>query len=289
MRSVPTCNVADVAAAARPFGMTLRQLVERSLRAAGRTELRRLYVGSNFCAQYFLQQPSSVWREAFALCRSEGIPATLTVPIFSQGTLAEGKLRICALMAEYGRFIDEVTVNDIGMLQWVSRHFALPVNAGRLFFKAPRDPRCAELHARTLALGVPPLLSELCSLGRVRGIEVDPAAARLNLAELCGFSPQTTVGVHMPYSYLSTGSICELASARLPVQQKFRPNQPCQMECARCAVTYRLHGRSAQPRQALAKWGRTVYFANHECTVCEGEEFRMIVSPLDVLLPRVVT
>ena len=49
----------------------------------------------------------------------------------------------------------------------------------------------------------------------------------------------------------------------------------------RCAIGYEL------PYGArLLKWGRTVYFPNHGCTVCEGEDFRMIVSPFDVLVPR---
>ena len=85
----------------------------------------------------------------------------------------------------------------------------------------------------------------------------------------------------MPYCYMSTGSICELAGIGRPVREKFRPNAPCKLECARCAIGYGL------PYGArLLKFGRAVYFPNHGCTVCEGEDFRMIVSPFDVMVPR---
>ena len=67
----------------RDSGMTLSTMVERTMQAAGRRSVRRLYVGSNFCSQYFLRQPDQVWREAFSFCRREGIPATLVVPVFS--------------------------------------------------------------------------------------------------------------------------------------------------------------------------------------------------------------
>lgn len=281
MRSIPACSVADVAAAARPFGMTLRQLVERSMQEAGRTELRRLYVGSSFCSQYFLRQPDALWREAFALCRAERIPATLVLPVFSQRDLSAAKVRICSLLAEFGTLIDEVTVNDIGMLAWLSEHIGLPVNAGRLFFKVPRDPRFAALQAEPLSVGVPALLGELGGLGKVNGVELDPVCAQLNVAELRGLAPGLTAGVHMLYCFLTTGNVCELASAQLPLERKFRPNAPCSLECARCVATHEL-----REGVRLAKWGRTVFFANHDCSVCEGERFRMIVSPLDVLLPQ---
>ena len=51
MQSIPACSVADVAAAARAHGMTLSTMVERTMQAAGRRSVRRLYIGSNFCSQ----------------------------------------------------------------------------------------------------------------------------------------------------------------------------------------------------------------------------------------------
>lgn len=281
MQSIPACSVADVAAAARAHGMTLSTMVERTMQAAGRRSVRRLYIGSNFCSQYFLRQPDQVWREAFSLCRREGIPATLVVPVFSQKDLAEACHRIDELVGANRGVVDEITVNDVGMVAYCLDRYGLPLNAGRLFSKEPRDPRYAELFEERHAVGVPALVTELFRQGELQGLELDPTHVALDLSELRGYMPHLEVGVHMPYCYMSTGSICELAGIGRPVREKFRPNAPCKLECARCAIGYGL------PYGArLLKFGRAVYFPNHGCTVCEGEDFRMIVSPFDVLVPR---
>ncbi|HIW75656.1 MULTISPECIES: hypothetical protein [Gordonibacter] len=281
MQSVPACNVADTAAAARSHGMTLDQMVERTMLAAGRRSVERLYIGSNFCSQYFLSQPKRVWREAFSLCRRERIPATLVVPLFSQKDLVEAHCRIDEVVAGSRDIIDEITVNDPGMVAQCVDRYGLPLNAGRLFSKVPRDPRYAELFEVQHAVGVPPLITELFRQGELAGIELDPTHAALDLSELRGFMSHLEVGVHMPYCYMSTGALCELASIGRPAREKFRPNASCALECTRCAIGYEL------PYGArLLKFGRTVYFPNHDCTVCEGEDFRMIVSPFDVLVPR---
>lgn len=281
MQSIPTCSVADVAAAARAQGLSLEETVERAMDLAGRTAAERLYVGSNFCSQYFLRQPMSLWSEAFALCRQRGMAATLVVPVVSQRDLASACSLVEELLNSHGDMIDEITVNDIGMFAHCREQCGRPLNLGRLFFKEPRDPRYADLFERRHAVGLPAVLTDLFSGGGVSGIELDPTHAALDLSEIRGLMPHVNVGVHMPYCYLSTGTICEFASIHRPVREKFRPNLPCALECARCSVGYELPYGTR-----LLKWGRAVYFPNHGCSVCEGEAFRMIVTPFDVLVPR---
>ncbi len=281
MQSVPACSVADVAAAARARGLTLGEVVERAMELAGRSHAQRLYVGSNFCSQYFLRQSMSLWREAFALCRREGMAATLVVPVVSQRDLAEACQLVEEILTSYGDMVDEITVNDVGMFAYCRQRCGRAINLGRLFFKEPRDPRYADLFETRHAVGLPAVLTGLFSRGEVAGIEIDPTHAALDLSEVRGFLPQVSVGVHMPYCYLSTGNVCEFAGIGRPVREKFRPNAPCAMECARCSVGYGLPYGTR-----MLKWGRTVYFPNHGCTVCEGEDFRMIVTPFDVLVPR---
>ena len=275
MQSVPACSVADVAAAARARGLTLGEVVERAMELAGRSHAERLYVGSNFCSQYFLRQSMSLWREAFALCRREGMAATLVVPVVSQRDLAEACQLVEEILTSYGDMVDEITVNDVGMFAYCRQRCGRAINLGRLFFKEPRDPRYADLFETRHAVGLPAVLTGLFSHGEVAGIEIDPTHAALDLSEVRGFLPQVSVGVHMPYCYLSTGNVCEFAGIGRPVREKFRPNAPCAMECARCSVGYGLPYGTR-----MLKWGRTVYFPNHGCTVCEGEDFRMIVTPV---------
>ena len=116
MQSIPTCSVADVAAAARAQGLSLEETVERAMDLAGRTAAERLYVGSNFCSQYFLRQPMSLWSEAFALCRQRGMAATLVVPVVSQRDLASACSLVEELLNSHGDMIDEITVNDLSLI-----------------------------------------------------------------------------------------------------------------------------------------------------------------------------
>ena len=108
MQSIPTCSVADVAAAARAQGLSLEETVERAMDIAGRTAAERLYVGSNFCSQYFLRQPMSLWSEAFALCRQRGMAATLVVPVVSQRDLASACSLVEELLNSHGDLVDEI-------------------------------------------------------------------------------------------------------------------------------------------------------------------------------------
>lgn len=249
------------------------------MQGAGYHSVERLYVGSNFCEQYFLRQPERLWREAFALCRREGISATLVLPVFSQKDLAAGKDRIAALLRRYGGDIDEITANDPGMVDFSFTHLDRPLNAGRLLMKVARDPRPLRLAEARCDVGVPTIVTELFKNQKLRGIELDPTHAELDLSELSGLAPHLSVGVHTPYCVLSTGAICELAGARRPVHERFRPNAPCKLECSRCSITYEL---ACDVR--LLKFGRTVYFPNQGCIVREGEGVRMIVTPFDVLV-----
>ena len=281
MRSVPACSVADVAEAARLRRMSRSRQGEGALREAGRDSVRRLYVGSYFCGQYFLRQSDALWREAFSLCRRERIPATLVVPVFSQSDLARGCGLVDRLVHDYGDVLDEITANDVGMLAFAVGRYGRSVNVGRLLSKEPRDPRYPDIFESRYSVPVSALLTDSHVGDEVQGVEIDPTHAALDLAQLRGLAPQMRVGVHVPYCFMSTGSVCELASLHRPVRRKFRPNDPCSLECVRCAVGYALPGGAR-----LLKWGRTVFFPNHGCTVFEGEDFRMIVSPIDLLVRR---
>ena len=154
------------------------------MQEAGRSSVERLYVGSTFCSQYFLRQPRRVWREAFALCRRLGVPATLVVPVFSQKDLAAGCERIDRLVYGFGDVVDEITVNDVGMLAFCVERYGCSVNAGRLFSKEPRDPRYVRLFEERHTVAIPALLTEVFRRGEVRGIEIDPTHAALDLAPL---------------------------------------------------------------------------------------------------------
>ena len=226
MQSIPACSVADVAAAARAHGMTLSTMVERTMQAAGRRSVRRLYVGSNFCSQYFLRQPDQVWREAFSLCRREGIPATLVVPVFSQKDLAEARRRIDELVGANRGVVDEITVNDVGMVAYCLDRYGLPLNAGRLFSRS-RATRAMRSSSRSGMRWAFPRSSPSCSArASCRGWSSTPRMRRWTCRRTARLhAASSSVGVHMPYCYLSTGTrSASWPSIGRPVREKFRPN-----------------------------------------------------------------
>ncbi len=101
--------------------------------------IQRVYIGSSFCSQYFLE--FSGYYEVFHYCREKKIPVTLTIPVFSEKDLKKGKEKIDRICLEGINIIDEITVNDIGMLAFLQNKNTVRLNLGRLFFKDSRDCR----------------------------------------------------------------------------------------------------------------------------------------------------
>ena len=251
------------------------------MREAGRDSAHRLYVGSYFCGQYFLRQSDALWREAFC---SAGASAFLRrsscrcSPRAISHADAAWWTGSCTTTATWWTRSRRTT-----WACWRSPSGATAARStsGGCFRRSRATPGIRTSSKSRHSVPVSALLTDSHVGDEVRGVEIDPTHAALDLAQLRGLAPQMRVGVHVPYCFMSTGSICELASLHRPVRCKFRPNDSCSLECARCAVGYALPGGAR-----LLKWGRTVLFPNHGCTVFEGEDFRMIVTPLDLLVRR---
>ena len=73
---------------------------------------------------------------------------TLVLPIFSEKDLKLAKKKIIKILQNSKSVIDEVTVNDFGMLTYIQSKFDKKVNLGRLFFKDPRDVRVNEYYSQ---------------------------------------------------------------------------------------------------------------------------------------------
>ena len=106
-------------------------------------EVNRLYLGSNFCSRYFLKYVENALDSVAKTLKDEcGAPKiTLCVPVFSQLYLDAGKKLILSILDKYGDIVDEVTVNDIGMLEFATQLNSLKVNVGRMMNKDARDIR----------------------------------------------------------------------------------------------------------------------------------------------------
>lgn len=235
--------------------------------------IERIYIGSSFCSQYFLK--FSEYDEVFYYCRERKIPITLTIPVFSEKDLEKGKEKIEKICLEGINIIDEITVNDIGMLAFLQNKSTLRLNLGRLFFKDSRDCRIPDYMNGCLT---PALLTHLSddywSQLRFEGIELDPVNRCIDLSSLNG--SEYCVGLHTPFCYMTTGNICKFGSIHYPVAQKFRPNLSCGMECTHVIDFYSGHVMQTDCDPLLIRIGRTLYFKN-ESVQAIGRSFNRII------------
>lgn len=232
----------------------------------------RIYVGSNFCVQRFLNTSSWFYRSVADMCRAYDMRVTLALPIAAQGALAVVKDRLASLACLLGDVLDEVTVNDVGMLEHVSRTYDLAVNAGRLLSRDHRDPRYPDIFDECAAPGI---LSFDWDAARERyprlcGVELDPVAS---VVDVSGLPPDLTAALHIPFCYLSTSHFCECASRYKVSSRKFHAEMSCMSECLDAHIQY-----EDESGASFFKAGKTVYCMREAC-LRGAADYRLVYTP----------
>ena len=236
--------------------------------------VERVYIGSYFCGNYFINLNENDINLFFSQIQKE-IKLTLVIPIFNQSNLYIGKERIKKITTILNSFIDEICVNDYGMLQYSSDHLDMvgSISLGRLFMKEYRDPRYHSYFNRMIQPKIfTSYFSKLCKQYNIIGAEIDPTHEGIVLSE----APEgIEISMHTPLCYLTVGQICEISSLQKDIEKKFRPNDKCNYECTKYNVQY-----FSEENLHFIKFGRAVYFENH-ITKIEGTELiRIIYFPL---------
>lgn len=232
------------------------------------TEVERLRIGSDFCANYFMSYP---WRQYF---ESIDIPTTIVIPVFSERNLLSAKNIISDLISQYGEQFDEVTVNDFGMMKYLQDNYpTYKLNAGRLLSKCPRDKRLSTLYhidKQWELYGQYDIISETANFD---SIEFD-----LNYGNFLWNKAQrrNRVSVHYPYCYVTTGNICKFSSVHKALKKKFRANCNCMQECQHI---YEFH-----PDGEFIQIGRTIYFNNEKCRIAENSYDNILYFPIQEIL-----
>ncbi|MCR4644665.1 MAG: hypothetical protein K5695_04555 [Oscillospiraceae bacterium] len=227
----------------------------------------RLYIGSYFCSQYFLKM--DFLSEIKKLIGQKHYSLTLVIPIISEKDLARSKEQIRHILDELP--IDEVTVNDVGMLSALSAIPQIKINLGRLFFKDARDIRLPAYYHSTLRPAFLDQLSDLRSRYGIQYAELDPICSVMDLRN----ETDVKLALHGPFGYLTTGNICKYASISKDIQYKFRPNATCNKECQRIFEIY----APTPPDYELYRIGRAVYFASAAPETINGSFERSIYAP----------
>jgi len=205
----------------------------------------RLHVGSDTCER-LLPSPRSLgtWIDA---ARGAGWTITLVLPPLGREGQARAQECVRSLETAPGA---EVVANDWGTVHLLrSRHPDLPISLGRLTHKVMRDPRLADLFDSPQA----PMAarSALCRSGELApgfrmlmaryGIvrrEIDPFLQPLEEDEWEGRSER--LSVHLPYQFVTMGRACLPAAMHRSATGKFVAGGPCQHECAKYAVEFRV-------------------------------------------------
>lgn len=241
------------------------------------TTIDRIYIGSSFCSQYYLNFYG--YEQVFKFCCENHINITLTIPVFSEKDLSAGKKKTEKIIKSALGIIDEITVNDIGMLSYVQKEQKYRINLGRLFFKDPRDCRVPDFRKQTLS---PMLLSHLSndywSKFDFNIVELDPTNTVIDTSSINDID--INIGLHLPYCYMTTGNICKFASIHRDIKNKFRPNMKCAMECLHIHDTYSGLVKPTNCVPVLFRFGRTLYFEAEQVNLTGKSASRIIYFPI---------
>ena len=217
---------------------------------------QRIYVGSYFCQNYLLSLREYPMAELYQWCRQQDVQITLVVPICSQVRLRECKSLIRELCRE-NPLIDEICINDVGMLDYVSANFEQKIFLGRLFMKEQRDPRNSRLRFDGHAVEcLDAMISQLMLQYEIAGIEYDKIYHYMKFPEKLS---SYIVGIHTPYAYITTGRMCMYAGMHKQDALQFEADAGCQMECRKKRICF------TSPNGFFMKIGRTVYYPSVPC------------------------
>jgi hypothetical protein len=197
-------------------------------------QIKRLYFGNEFC-QRLIPTVEHV-AEAKAAADKRGLGFTLVTPYVTD----EGMAKVEPLLKYLAGLADkniEVVVNDPGVISAVTEYKNLKPVLGRL--KDPMKRMARFVHNMpTLSPGQSEALASsdisveiyqkfLLDLGIDR-VELDlvPQGIRINFNNL-----PLKASFYYPWTYLTTGRICEMGSMHQEDNEKFTLFNPCQKEC----------------------------------------------------------
>lgn len=252
---------------------TYEIVIDKIMTAKGLKHCQRIYFGSSFCSQYFLHLRNEEVESLILLCNKRNMKLTLVIPTFTEKDLEKGKKKINSYSKYFDNIIDEITVNDYGMLKYISNTYEININMGRLFMKDYRDPRHEDYFVRVYK---PKIFTEynnsMVKEYGVSGFEFDLTH---EVVDFSNKPENIIIGVHYPYSYMTVGHICELASINKDISKKYRPNAGCKKECQNNRIKYEF-----DDDREWFKYGRTIYFNNSDCSIQGNQKLRKIFFPI---------
>lgn len=275
MQKIECISVCEVLSDLYQKEPDVEKLIQKACQEASFNGCERIYFGSSFCGQYFLNMSKKEVELLAKTCQKQGIKLTMVLPIFTEKNLERAKEKIESYISAFREVLDEVTVNDYGMLVYLhNKYNFLTLNLGRLLMKDYRDPRYEAYFNEPLKpKGFTYYLEKLVEEYKIGTIELDPSHKTIDVSQK---PKQVGIALHTPYCYETVGQICQMAGISQPIEKKFRPNEPCQKECQ----THKIH-YFIEDGITWFKLGRALYFKNESCEIKGTECMRTIYSLLD--------
>lgn len=250
--------------------------------------ISRIYIGSYFCGNYFQKCNYDELIDMLTEAFTPNINITLVIPVPTERNLKDIKTSIINILNKYSNNIDEITINDYGMLEYMyeflntNPQLELNINMGRIFFKDYRDPRYDEyFNSDHTPKYNTHYLRKTIRKYNIKSIEADVTHKSFILPDIEGI----IVGIHTPYTYMTTGKICEYASQFKEITKKFRPSVPCNTECNNVYIKYNMNDNR--------KWiriGKTIFFENNCFKLSNiniDSKKRLIYFPLNEIIGKV--
>ena len=134
-------NLCEILPIVYDLDHTYQKGIKKSCELAGYQDVKRIYIGSYFCGRYFLSLNLDMLQRLSEWCEENKMQVTLVIPIFSQSLLHSAKEKVAIILGLFGEHIDEITINDYGMLSYIAETYPKSIQIGRLMNKDCRDPR----------------------------------------------------------------------------------------------------------------------------------------------------
>lgn len=233
-------------------------------------EFARVYVGSYFCDSYFLRtiEHALYQLEQFAIHKK--IRVTMVVPILMQKHVQVG-LKIIDKVLHNFSIIDEVVVNDYGMLNYLSSNYDCGIIIGRLLRKRARDYRYPNYinsvefeETKDIYLKYP----------RVFGADIDVAST---IIDCSGYDSRIVPCIHIPYTYITCGQICDFAALDADIFQKFNDNKNCNFSCNRLYYAYK-----TETDHDLFRIGKAIYYKSVQYEILNTDNVRYVYFPFEL-------
>lgn len=240
-------------------------------------EIDRIYVGSYYCSNYFLKQSNANYTSIIYTAKKNNYKITLVIPPLFQKKLTEAEQKIKILLEEGADVIDEVTINDLGMLNVRSWFKGKKINLGRLLQKDNRDPRYEQYYNEShIFRTFSEYYKKFYKKEKIDGVEVDCTNKEIVIPNDV---PKLEIGLHIPFCYISLGSICEYASMDKEKGKRFIFDDSCTMGCNRAHIECQL-----EDNLSFYRIGRSVVFQNEDCNILgKTNNLRIIYSPIKEL------